>query len=129
MHTCSHGGCDMKRILFGITAIAALVGTPALAADMPLKAPPSPSVLGFSWTSFYMGAALGAKWADTTWNTTSITEIPLASFVDASSPRSYDPSGIRGGIYLGYTCSGNGFVCIGPIKFDATDPMCEVAAG
>jgi outer membrane immunogenic protein len=110
----------MKRILFGITAIAALVGTPALAADMPLKAPPSPSVLGFSWTGFYMGAALGAKWADTTWNTTSITEIPLASFVDASSPRSYDPSGIRGGIYLGYNWQ-LASQWIGGIEFDWAD--------
>jgi outer membrane immunogenic protein len=46
----------------------------APAADLPRKAPvyipPAPPV--FSWTGFYVGAALGAKWADTTWTTTSI---------------------------------------------------------
>lgn len=31
----------MNRLFFGIAAIATLVGTPALAADMPLKAPPT----------------------------------------------------------------------------------------
>jgi hypothetical protein len=32
----------MKKITLGIIAIGALIGTPALAADMALKAPPSP---------------------------------------------------------------------------------------
>jgi hypothetical protein len=37
----------MKKTLIGIAAIAALIGTPALAADMALKAPP-PVVAPFS---------------------------------------------------------------------------------
>jgi outer membrane immunogenic protein len=50
----------MKRALFGILAIAALAGTPALAADMPLKAlPPAPL---FVWTGFYGGANVGYSW-------------------------------------------------------------------
>jgi outer membrane immunogenic protein len=50
----------MKRSLFGIFTIAALAGTPALAADMPLKAlPPVPL---FVWTGFYGGANVGYSW-------------------------------------------------------------------
>jgi len=51
----------MKRSLFGIAAITALIGTPALAADMPLKAPPPPRA--WSWTGFYIGADVGGAWA------------------------------------------------------------------
>lgn len=55
----------MKRALIGIVAIAALTGTPALAADMPLKAPPPPPVL--NWSGFYIGGNLGGGWASTDW--------------------------------------------------------------
>ncbi len=49
----------MKKTLLGIAAIAALIGTPALAADMALKAPPPPPAQVFSWTGFYIGAQGG----------------------------------------------------------------------
>src|ERR1700683_5668168 len=55
------GAHDMKRSLFGITAIAALVGTPALAADIPLKAPP-PQPAAWTWTGFYLGLNAGWGW-------------------------------------------------------------------
>ena len=45
----------MKRTLFSIAAIAALVATPVLAADMPVKAPPPPPPPAWSWTGFYIG--------------------------------------------------------------------------
>ena len=51
----------MKRSLFGILAIAALAGTPALAADMPLKALPPPVPL-FVWTGWYGGANVSYSW-------------------------------------------------------------------
>jgi outer membrane immunogenic protein len=53
-------GTVMKKLLFGIAAIAALVGTPALAADLALKAPPPPPA--WNWTGFYGGIEGGAGW-------------------------------------------------------------------
>lgn len=44
----------MKKILIAGAALAALIGTPALAADMPLKAPLPPPP-AWSWTGFYVG--------------------------------------------------------------------------
>jgi outer membrane immunogenic protein len=95
----------MKKLATAIAAIA-LIGTPALAADlarkMPVKAPPPPPAPVFSWTGFYAGVELGAKWADTTWTTTSLSSGGGFFPVDASSPRNYDPSGFRWGGYVGY---------------------------
>jgi len=54
----------VKKTLIGIAAIAALMGTPALGADMALKAPPPPEPV-WNWTGFYVGGNLGGKWADT----------------------------------------------------------------
>ena len=57
----------MKRLAPCIATIAGLMGTSALAADMAVKAPPPVATApASSWTGFYVGAALGAKWADTT---------------------------------------------------------------
>lgn len=54
----------MKKILIAGAALAALMGTPALAADMPVKAPvykaPPPAV--YSWTGFYLGVDGGGEW-------------------------------------------------------------------
>jgi len=82
---------------FAVTQIAS-------AADLPRKAPaytPPPQPY-YSWTGFYVGAALGGKWADTTWTTTSIIEPGFATVVDGSSPRDYNFSAFRVGGYLGY---------------------------
>ena len=52
----------MKNLLAAGAALAALIGTPALAADMALKAPPPPPPPVFSWTGFYVGGNAGAEW-------------------------------------------------------------------
>src|SRR2546423_14133649 len=90
----------MHKLLLGSIAVASLIAGPAVAADLPLKAPP-PAVVYDAWTGFYVGSALGGKWADTTWTTTSTSDLP-GTIVDASSPRDYRPSGFRGGAYAGY---------------------------
>lgn len=54
----------MKKILLGFAAIATLIGTPALAADMPLKAPPPPAPV-MNWTGFYFGLEGGGGFAET----------------------------------------------------------------
>lgn len=94
----------MKTLAPCIVTIAGLMGTSALSADMAVKAPP-PAVApapAFSWTGFYLGAALGAKWADTTWTTTSLVSPPFSPVIDSSSPLNYDLSGFRYGGFIGY---------------------------
>lgn len=72
----------------------------AFAADMTVKAPPPAPA--FSWTGVYAGIALGGKWGDTNWTTTSIAVPGIPSVVDSSSPRNFDPSAFRYGGYAGY---------------------------
>jgi outer membrane immunogenic protein len=50
----------MKKFLLGSVALAAVIAGPAMAADMPLKAPPPPPV--FSWTGCYIGIEGGYGW-------------------------------------------------------------------
>lgn len=52
-----------KLLIAGATALAVLIGGPALAADMPLKAPPQPPPAPL-WTGFYIGFNAGAAWLD-----------------------------------------------------------------
>jgi outer membrane immunogenic protein len=48
----------MKKLATAIAAIA-LIGTPAFAADMAVKAPPPPPAPVYSWTGFYVGGNVG----------------------------------------------------------------------
>ena len=52
----------MKKFLIVGAALAALVGTPALAADMALKAPPPAPAPAWSWTGWYVGGTAGYGW-------------------------------------------------------------------
>jgi outer membrane immunogenic protein len=54
----------MKKLLVAGFAVAALCGTEALAADMPLKAPP-PLVPATNWSGFYLGIVAGGEFAQT----------------------------------------------------------------
>jgi outer membrane immunogenic protein len=49
----------MNKALIGIAAAVALIGTPALAADLPLKAPVPYAEPQFSWTGCYVGVHAG----------------------------------------------------------------------
>jgi outer membrane immunogenic protein len=53
----------MKKLLIAGAALAALIGTPALAADLALKAPPPPVAPMYSWAGFYLGVECGGGWA------------------------------------------------------------------
>jgi outer membrane immunogenic protein len=50
----------MKRILVGVASIASMLATGALAADLPVKAPPIP-VAVYNWTGF-IGGNVGGSW-------------------------------------------------------------------
>jgi outer membrane immunogenic protein len=49
----------VNKLVVVLSALAATLGTPALAADMPLKAPPPV----WSWAGWYVGGNLGGTWA------------------------------------------------------------------
>jgi outer membrane immunogenic protein len=51
----------MKRQLLAGVAITALLGGSALAADMPVKAPPLPGCPGCNWNGFYVGVNVGGS--------------------------------------------------------------------
>jgi outer membrane immunogenic protein len=52
----------MKKFLIASTALAALIATPALAADMALKAPPPPPAPVCIWCGWYVGGNAGGAW-------------------------------------------------------------------
>jgi outer membrane immunogenic protein len=82
----------MKKIM-AIAAIAALLGTPALAADMDVKAPAPPPPPAWSWTGFYVGLQGGDGWGTTTFNATSSN----ICFTAAPSICAFPPPGLPGG--------------------------------
>ena len=54
---------NLRSVLLA-TAMASGMCSYAMAADMPLKAPPPPApVEVYSWTSFYLGGNLGGEWS------------------------------------------------------------------
>jgi outer membrane immunogenic protein len=108
-------GAVMKR-LATVIAVAGLIGTPAFAADMAVKAPPpAPAAPILSWTGFFLGAGGGARWSDPDWNTTCLspgetggTGCPTngvsggTTRLATNNPASFDTTSFRGGVYGGY---------------------------
>lgn len=88
-----------KIIPILLVLFPALSGTPSLAADMPVKQEPSTA---FTWAGPYAGFAVGGKFGDTTWTTTSTSDF-AGTIVDASSPDVFRPSSFRIGGYAGYS--------------------------
>jgi outer membrane immunogenic protein len=92
----------MKRILIGIAAIASLLSTSALAADLAArpytKAPPPPVVL-YNWTGFYIGGNFGYSWGRSRDDSTLTNGAGTVLF--ASSDRS-NLDGVVGGGQIGY---------------------------
>ena len=89
----------MKKIILIAAAVIALLATPAMAADLPVKAPAykAPIVLPpYSWTGFYVGAQAGYGWE----NDPTYTYIPTMMMVDPSV--SFGTRGFVGGGTAGY---------------------------
>src|SRR5579871_3908192 len=55
------GGQFMQRGLLGI-AIASVLTTSAMAADLAVKAPPMVPPVVYNWTGFYIGGNVGYSW-------------------------------------------------------------------
>jgi outer membrane immunogenic protein len=90
----------MKKALGFIAAFAWLVGTPALAADIALKAPPPPPPPVLSWTGFYVGADVGGAWMTSTANWLPLPS-PAGFGVNPITARD-NASSFAGGVHLGY---------------------------
>ena len=57
----------MKRSLLVVSALLVAGALPALAADLPVKAPIAPPVPVPTWTGFYVGLHAGYGWSDVDW--------------------------------------------------------------
>ncbi len=55
----------MKKLLLLSSAIVA--AGPALAADLPMKAPPMAAAVPYSWTGCHVGGHIGGAWDRTTY--------------------------------------------------------------
>jgi outer membrane immunogenic protein len=92
----------MKNPPLALIAVIALIGTPAFAADMAVKAPPAPvpASAPSSWTGFYIGGDLGAAWTS---NTGTWTGLPSpAVFGEQPNVGKNDGSSFLGGFHAGY---------------------------
>jgi outer membrane immunogenic protein len=91
----------MKKLLVACIAAAACCGAPALAADMPVKAPAvAAPVPMFNWTGFYVGGHAGGLWSEKHW-----TFIP-----DPTITASPEPTGFLGGLQAGYNFQSGAWV-------------------
>ena len=52
----------MKKFLLGVVALTTLSGVQAIAADMPVKALPMATPVGYNWTGCFIGVAGGGVW-------------------------------------------------------------------
>ena len=86
----------MRKAAIGIAAVAAMIGTPVLAADMAVKAPPLPAPV-YSWTGGYIGANGGYGWGG--WNSNSLAAIFPDGVTTTADP---DVHGWFGGVTAGY---------------------------
>jgi len=89
------------------TAVAAiaLIGTPAFAADMAVKAPPPPPAPVYNWTGWYVGGNVGASFGNVKTDFNAPVSATFFGFGVttnmAGSNREY-PSGFIGGGQIGY---------------------------
>lgn len=99
----------MKKLLISSTAALGLIGAPAFAADMAVKAPPAPPPAPvFSWTGWYAGVNAGASFGraktDFDIDPVTVTSSTLGRAVIPGFGQSdtLEPSGFIGGGQIGY---------------------------
>jgi outer membrane immunogenic protein len=57
----------VNKLFACLVASVASISGAAVAADLPVKAPPYRAPLAYDWTGFYIGAHAGGGWADKHW--------------------------------------------------------------
>jgi outer membrane immunogenic protein len=112
-------GCDVMRRNFG-WGIVSIIGFGlcglgnAMAADLPVKAPPAAAAEVFGWSGFYVGGNAGYDWGRAAYNGVLTAPAPflpidVAAISTASSPR-LKPNGFTGGGQVGYNWQAGGAV-------------------
>jgi len=93
----------MKRVATAIAAIA-LIGAPAFAADMAVKAPPAAPTPVYSLTGWYVGANIGGGWGhrDVTFTPNDAASAAFLSGTSLLSAPAFNVDGVLGGVQLGY---------------------------
>ncbi len=99
----------MKKLATAIAAIA-LIGTPAFAADMAVKAPPPAPAPVPTWTGFYGGIEFGGGWSDETVNYSANDPLTAEALIgigfkgEQPGPNGFriSQSGAVGGFEIGY---------------------------
>jgi opacity protein-like surface antigen len=93
-------GASMKKLATCFIAVAGLIGTPVLAADMATREPPPPPAPVFSWSGLYIGLNAGGAFDN------KVTEEPTGLFSGfAEAPllaTSSNQSAFTGGGQVGY---------------------------
>jgi outer membrane immunogenic protein len=123
----------MKKTLIIGAAAAALLAAPAMAADLPAKAPVrAPAVVApaaYNWTGFYIGADVGYGWeyptVTATGNDPVSAGVLAGGFVGGNTalgPASFATSGVFGGVEGGYNWQVNRSWLLGiEVDFNAAD--------
>jgi outer membrane immunogenic protein len=100
---CMFSGAFMKKLATCVIAVAGLIGTPVLAADLATKGapPPPPPPPVFSWAGLYIGVNAGGAFGN------KVTEEPTGLFFSEFEgapllPTSSNQSGFTGGGLFGY---------------------------
>jgi outer membrane immunogenic protein len=127
----------MKQLIIAVAgSAAAFVIGPALAADMPLKAPPAPAPV-VTWTGGYLGVGIGEQWGSTRWTTTCFAQAdvgdqplnfgscvnpdPAINVIDGSSPHTFKTTSLRGTMYGGFNLQTNNWVWGMEVQFGIGD--------
>jgi opacity protein-like surface antigen len=66
----------MKKLFLGIALFALNAGGAALAADMPVKARPTPPPAVYSWSGCYFGGFVGYGWGNSQHRSLDPREVP-----------------------------------------------------
>lgn len=115
-------GQFVKSFWLRAVALPTLIASPAVAADLPIKAPPSPPVGAYDWSGFYVGLNAGGDRAYSGDPTTSASCASLPQFfspyfacneiptVNAAGTGSMSGSGFTGGAQAGYNWQFNSLV-------------------
>jgi opacity protein-like surface antigen len=86
-------------LLAGVAVVALAAASPALAADLPLKAPP-PVVAAWGWGGFYIGGHGGYGWGHD--SQTDLSDPFFIGKFPNFAATGFDPKGALGGVHAGF---------------------------
>ena len=118
------------RLIVAISTLA--LAQVAMAADLPLKAPPYQPPPIYSWTGFYVGGNIGGVWGDpkVKYEPNDLVSLGLFSsraLNGAPLPASIDTSGVLGGLQGGYNWQIGTWLVGAEADFDWSDAKGSVS--